>query len=192
VNRYLQLYRTINKSFGFRLRPLGTFGVLQVRQAISAITLGLDRIFFSNYRKQPIDRPIFIIGNPRSGTTFLHRLLLGAGGMAAFELWEMLFPAITARKLLGGIVPRTFTTRACAESRPTTCCGFSVRSTARSRGPTSWPGRTVGAANYPGESSGSTRHRHATKSGSTVTTRSAGSETCSTSAPTGFLPRRAC
>ena len=26
--------------------------------------------------------------------------------MAALELWEMLFPAITARKLLGGIVPR--------------------------------------------------------------------------------------
>lgn len=106
MNRYLQLYRTINKSFGFQLRPLGTFVVLQVRQAISATTLGLDRIIFSKYRKQPIDRPIFIIGNPRSGTTFLHRLLLGAGGMAAFELWEMLFPAVSARKLLGGIVPR--------------------------------------------------------------------------------------
>jgi hypothetical protein len=80
--------------------------LLQVRQAISATTLGLDYVFYPRHRKQEIDRPIFIIGNPRSGTTFLHRLLLGAGGMAAFELWEMLFPAITARKLLGGIVPR--------------------------------------------------------------------------------------
>ncbi len=106
MNRYLDLYRTINKTFGFRLRPLGTFGVLQVRQAVSALTLRLDRVFFPSYRKKPIDRPIFIVGNPRSGTTFLHRLLLGAGDMAAFELWEMLFPAITARKLLGRIVPR--------------------------------------------------------------------------------------
>lgn len=106
MNHYLQLYRAINKSFGFRLRPLGTFVVLQVRQAISAATLGLDRVLFSKYRQQPIDRPIFIIGNPRSGTTFLHRLLLSAGGMAAFELWEMLFPAVTARKILGGIVPK--------------------------------------------------------------------------------------
>ncbi len=57
-------------------------------------------------KTQPIDRPIFIIGNPRSGTTFLHRFLLGNRGLAAFELWEMLFPAITARKLLGRIVPR--------------------------------------------------------------------------------------
>ncbi|HET7666570.1 MAG TPA: sulfotransferase, partial [Mycobacterium sp.] len=106
MGHYLRLYRVINKTFGFRLRPLGTFFVLQLRQAISAATLGLDHIFYPRHRKQAIDRPIFIIGNPRSGTTFLHRLLSGAGEMAAFELWEMLLPAITARKLLGRIVPR--------------------------------------------------------------------------------------
>jgi hypothetical protein len=106
MRHYLRVYRTINKTFGFWLRPLGTFLVLQVRQLISALTLGLDHLIYPRHRKQAIDRPIFIIGNPRSGTTFLHRLLLGAGDMAAFELWEMLFPAITARKLLGRIVPR--------------------------------------------------------------------------------------
>jgi omega-hydroxy-beta-dihydromenaquinone-9 sulfotransferase len=106
MRHYLRVYRTINKTFGFWLRPLGTFLVLQIRQLISASTLGLDHLIYPRHRKQVIDRPIFIIGNPRSGTTFLHRLLLGAGGMAAFELWEMLFPAITARKLLGRIVPR--------------------------------------------------------------------------------------
>src|ERR1700759_3270476 len=103
---YLRVYRVIGKTFGVGFRPLGAFGLLQLRQAISAITLALDYVFYPGHRKRPIDRPIFIIGNPRSGTTFLHRLLLGAGDMAAFELWEMLFPAITARKLLGGIVPR--------------------------------------------------------------------------------------
>jgi omega-hydroxy-beta-dihydromenaquinone-9 sulfotransferase len=106
MSRYLHLYGVIVKTFGIRLRPLGAFTLLQVRQAISATTLGLDHLFYPRHRKQTIDRPIFIIGNPRSGTTFLHRLLLGAGDMAAFELWEMLFPAITARKLLGRIVPR--------------------------------------------------------------------------------------
>lgn len=106
MRRYLHLYRVIATTFGFWFRPLGAFALLQVRQAISATTLGLDHLIYPRHRKQAIDRPIFIIGNPRSGTTFLHRLLLGAGDMAAFELWEMLFPAITARKLLGGIVPR--------------------------------------------------------------------------------------
>jgi omega-hydroxy-beta-dihydromenaquinone-9 sulfotransferase len=105
-SHYLRLYQVINKTFGFRLRPLGAFLMLQVRQVISATTLGVDHLVYPRHRSQPIDRPIFIIGNPRSGTTFLHRLLLGAGGMAAFELWEMLFPAITARKLLGRVVPR--------------------------------------------------------------------------------------
>jgi omega-hydroxy-beta-dihydromenaquinone-9 sulfotransferase len=106
MRRYLRLYRVITKTFGLWLRPLGAFLLLQTRQAISATTLGLDHLFYPRHRKQVIDRPIFIIGNPRSGTTFLHRLLLGAGGMAAFELWEMLFPAIAARKLLGRVVPR--------------------------------------------------------------------------------------
>ncbi len=106
MRHYLLLYRAISRTFGYWLRPLGAFALLQVRQAISATTLALDHLFFPGHRRQPIDRPIFIIGNPRSGTTFLHRLLLGAGDMAAFELWEMLFPAITARKLLGRIVPR--------------------------------------------------------------------------------------
>ena len=106
MDRYLRVYRVISTTFGLRLRPLGTFLVLQLRQAISATTMGLDRVVFPRYKEEPIDRPIFIIGNPRSGTTFLHRFLLGNGGLAAFELWEMLFPAITARKLLGRIVPR--------------------------------------------------------------------------------------
>src|SRR6201993_2563457 len=106
MRRYLPLYRVITKTFRFWLRPLGAFTLLQVRQAISATTLGLHPLFYPRHRKQSIDRPIFIIGNPRSGTTFLHRLLLGAGDMAALELWEMLFSGIPARRLLGGIVPR--------------------------------------------------------------------------------------
>ena len=106
MGRYLRVYGVIGKTFGSWFKPLGAFTLLQVRQVISAMTLGLDYVFFPRHRKQAIDRPIFIIGNPRSGTTFLHRFLLGAGDMAALELWEMLFPAITARKLLGGIVPR--------------------------------------------------------------------------------------
>ena len=74
MRHYLRLYRVIGTTFGVWFRPLGAFGLLQLRQVISAITLGLDYVFYPSHRKQPIDRPIFIIGNPRSGTTFLHRL----------------------------------------------------------------------------------------------------------------------
>jgi hypothetical protein len=35
----------------------------------------LDEIIFPNYKKIDIKQPVFIISNPRSGTTFLHRLM---------------------------------------------------------------------------------------------------------------------
>ena len=106
MRRYLHLYRVITKTFGYWFRPLGAFALLQVRQAISATTLGLDHLVYPRHRKQAIDRPIFIIGNPRSGTTFLHRLLLGPAIWPPSSCGRCCFPAITARKLLGRIVPR--------------------------------------------------------------------------------------
>ena len=104
--KYLDIYRTIVKTFGFKLRPLGTFGLIQLRRAIDLGTRGLDHVFFPGFRRVAIDRPVFILGNPRSGTTFLHRFLLNTDRLAAFALYEMLFPAITARKLFGGMVNR--------------------------------------------------------------------------------------
>ena len=68
------------------------------------ITLFLDEIFFPQYRKTRINQPIFIIGNPRSGTTFLHHLLTQTGEFVAFESWQILFPALTARVLVKPIV----------------------------------------------------------------------------------------
>lgn len=104
--KYLKLYRTIWRHFGFRLRPFGTFGLIQLRHLVNAATRGLDHVVAPGFRRLPIDRPVFIIGNPRSGTTFVHRFLLHTEALCAFELWEMLFPAITARKMLGGAVHR--------------------------------------------------------------------------------------
>ncbi|HEY3351731.1 MAG TPA: sulfotransferase [Polyangia bacterium] len=106
MTNYLALYRTILRTFGPRVRPLGTFGLLQLRRALDGSTRALDHLLFPEIRRTPIDRPVFILGNPRSGTTFLHRFLLQTDELAAFALWEMLFPAVTARKLLGGMVDR--------------------------------------------------------------------------------------
>ncbi len=102
--KYLNLYRIILKTFGFRLRPLGTFCLLQAHRLINGFTRALDCVLFPAFRKKKIDRPIFILGNPRGGTTFVHRFLLNTDRLCAFELWEMLFPAITARKIFGRII----------------------------------------------------------------------------------------
>ena len=41
---------------------------------------------------QPIERPIFITGLPRSGTTFLHRLLLEDPDNRAPLVWQTIYP----------------------------------------------------------------------------------------------------
>lgn len=65
----------------------------------------LDDIFFRGYKKKEVWQPIFIVGNPRSGTTFLHRLLAKDGAnFAVMRTWEMVFaPSITMRRVLKGL-----------------------------------------------------------------------------------------
>jgi len=74
MRRHLYLCRVIAQTFGIWLRLMGAFALLQVRRAISVMTRGLDHLFYPRHRKQAIDRPIFVMGNPRSGTTCPDRL----------------------------------------------------------------------------------------------------------------------
>jgi hypothetical protein len=104
--KYLKLYGTILRTFGFRLRPIATFFLKGLHGLFTWKTRAADHLFFPAVRRARIDRPIFILGNPRSGTTFMHRFLLRTGVPCAFELWEMVFPAITARKMLNRMVDR--------------------------------------------------------------------------------------
>ncbi len=41
---------------------------------------------------EPIDAPVFIAGLPRSGTTFLHRLMMEDQGVAAPLVWQTIYP----------------------------------------------------------------------------------------------------
>lgn len=62
----------------------------------------LDELLFRRFRQVDIGEVIFIIGNPRSGTTFLHRLLArDSGNYLSMMTWEIfLAPSILARKLV--------------------------------------------------------------------------------------------
>lgn len=55
----------------------------------------LDEVFYPNYRKTKIDKPLFIISNPRSGTTFLHRLLsLDDEKYYTTKLWHTIYQSV--------------------------------------------------------------------------------------------------
>ena len=68
---------------------------------ISGICLLLDNIFFPRFRKQKVEAPIFIIGNFRSGSTLLQRLLAKEEDfLTAMKTWEIyLAPSLIQRKL---------------------------------------------------------------------------------------------
>lgn len=106
MDNYMQTYGIIRRQFHRSFKPMATFGLLQARRAFSTFGLLLDNAFFRGYRSLEITKPVFIIGNPRSGTTFLHKLLESTEALCGFQLWEMMFPAITSRKLLSPFVDR--------------------------------------------------------------------------------------
>ncbi len=68
---------------------------------VNHLALLLDEIFYPKYKKLEINKPLFIIGIPRSGTTLLFRsLALDQEKFSYFLLWEILFaPSILQKKL---------------------------------------------------------------------------------------------
>jgi len=100
------------KLFGFSRNFLFFVGVIlfyMTHSFFTVTTLFFDRLFIPGFRKVKVKQPIFIIGHPRSGTTFIHHLFTQTDDMAAFTTWQLLFPAITARKIIKPIV--SFLTR---------------------------------------------------------------------------------
>ncbi len=75
------------------------FGILQI---VNRLFLLLDNLFFPSFKKINIIKPLFIVGVPRSGTTFLHSILSqDKTNFTTCTLGEMIFaPAITQKIIL--------------------------------------------------------------------------------------------
>ena len=68
---------------------------------LNALCLLLDRLLFPGYRKIEIKKPVFIIGNARSGTTLFHRLLCADDDrFVHFVTWEILFPSLLQKRAI--------------------------------------------------------------------------------------------
>jgi len=92
--------------FGLRWRYLGLLLFRIFLTSFTAATLFLDHLFFRRTIMVPLKEPVFLIGHLRSGTTFLHRYLTAIfPSFRSLLLWEMVFPALTARALLTPFLP---------------------------------------------------------------------------------------
>jgi hypothetical protein len=92
-------YYLTPKRIGLLLLAYPLYALLELTTWLGFL---LDEIFFRAYREVKIREPIYIVGNPRSGTTFLQRLLArDQETFVSMRTWEMLVaPSVTMRKAL--------------------------------------------------------------------------------------------
>jgi omega-hydroxy-beta-dihydromenaquinone-9 sulfotransferase len=106
IRSFFQSKNTYGKLTGKRIKFLIIFyTVWPLVSIITWLCLFLDDLIFPDYKKQPIEKPLFILGNFRSGSTFIHRLLSRDSGMfTSMRTWDIfLMPSITQRKFFWGL-----------------------------------------------------------------------------------------
>ena len=103
--RISKAYLTIGATFGMWFSPIFTGLFVSVLRIVVGFSRMMDRIFFPGAFKSNIKNPIMIVGNPRSGTTFLHRYLVRNEIGVGSQLWQMLYPSILLQKMLRPVLP---------------------------------------------------------------------------------------
>ena len=74
---------------------MGLFAVTGV-YTLNVIGRLLDELLFPDYRNTPLRPPVLITANPRSGTTYLYRLLgYDIESLTTIKLYQAIFPSIT-------------------------------------------------------------------------------------------------
>jgi omega-hydroxy-beta-dihydromenaquinone-9 sulfotransferase len=63
----------------------------------------LDDALYPGHRQQTLGKPIFIVAAPRSGTTFLHRLMSLDPQFTTFKLVQSFFPTVSGHRALDAI-----------------------------------------------------------------------------------------
>lgn len=101
------LYETFTRApFSWRrVALLAPFSLgFPVFELFTATCFGLDRLFHPGINKVKVQGPVFIAGNPRSGTTFMQRLMaLDEEQFCCYRTFEIIFPAVTQWQVLAAL-----------------------------------------------------------------------------------------
>lgn len=92
------------KQWPGRTRTLARLLILvPLEYLFNALFFTLDYIVFPSLWRQQVERPVFIVGHARSGTTLVHRLLAADGETFSYFLyWEMFFPSLLQKSIIRG------------------------------------------------------------------------------------------
>lgn len=105
LTRMGRVYRVLRRVHHVRVVPLFLALLFALLRTIVWFGMLLDRLFFPSLKRTRANRPIVLVGNPRTGTTFLQRFLSDAGFGSGMELFLMLYPSLTLQKLLRPLLP---------------------------------------------------------------------------------------
>lgn len=103
---YKSLFKSEGTNYQLTARRLGWLSIFLIVYPLLELVIWFgflwDEISFRGYRKVEIKEPVFILGNPRSGTTFLQRLLAqDEQTFHAMKTWEILLaPSISMRRVM--------------------------------------------------------------------------------------------
>ena len=103
--RIFKAYYIVGITFGTWFVPIITGMLISILRIIVGMGRMADRLFFPGAFTSKLKSPIMIVGNPRSGTTFLHRYLVKNGIGTGSQLWQMLYPSIILQKMIKPFLP---------------------------------------------------------------------------------------
>ena len=105
LSRMARTYRILRRTHHVYVLPLLVALVFSGLRLLVGLAMSLDHVFFPSLRRTRVQRPIVIVGNPRTGTTFLQRFLADEGFGAGMELFLMLYPSLLLQRMLKPFMP---------------------------------------------------------------------------------------
>jgi hypothetical protein len=102
---YKSLFKSRATNYRLTLKRIGLLSICYpayfLLELVTWLGFLVDEVFFRGYRDVEIKQPVYIVGNPRSGTTFLQRLLArDERTFNSMRTWEIvLAPSVTMRKV---------------------------------------------------------------------------------------------
>jgi hypothetical protein len=105
LQRLSIVYQILSGTFKIRVIPFFlAFAYANLRLGVWFFML-LDNVFFPSLGSTKVERPIIIVGNPRTGTTFIHRFLVDNGFGVGLHLYRSVYPSIILQKVLKPLLP---------------------------------------------------------------------------------------
>jgi hypothetical protein len=105
LSRMGRIYGVLRKTHHVYVIPLFLAVLFGFLRAFVGMCMTLDHLLVPKLNRTRAKRPIVLVGNPRTGTTFLQRFLTENGFGAGMELFLMLYPSLALQKLLRPVLP---------------------------------------------------------------------------------------